>query len=416
MIEANAFFRRIFKAFRYRDFRIMWAGACVSTIGTFVQQFAQSWLVYDLTKNPFYLGLDLFLGQLPFILFSLVGGVLADRLDRKKMLLMSQYIQMTCAFVLTILFYTHTVKVWHILTLSFLVGCGQSFGGPAYSAILPTLVPSEDLGNAIAMNSIQFNLARIIGPTLGGLAYTALGATWCFALNGVSYIAVIISLPVIRINFIAPKTRESILESMKEGIRFIRRTEGLAPLVVLAFCTTLFGFAVTGFLPVIVQTVFHRGPQTYEMLLISSGAGSICGALMVAAANKLKGQGHVVVMMLLTFGSVTVAFAFSRFLPLSCLLLFIGGAAMMASASLMLSLVQHIVLDTMRGRVLSVYNLAFRAGIPLGSLTLGKLIPVIGVSYALSCMGLTLIGVAVYFLFVMRNAPTFRRISKNATV
>ena len=228
-----------------------------------------------------------------------------------------------------------------------------------------------------------------------------------------SYIAVIVSLLVIRINFVAPKTSESILESMKEGIRFIRRTEGLAPLVVLAFCTTLFGFAVTGFLPVIVQTIFHRGPQTYEMLLISSGAGSICGALMVAAANKLKGQGHVVVMMLLTFGSVTVAFAFSRFLPLSCVLLFIGGAAMMASASLMLSLVQHIVLDTMRGRVLSVYNLAFRAGIPLGSLTLGKLIPVIGVSYALSCMGLTLIAVAVYFLFVMRNAPTFRRITKD---
>jgi len=205
----------------------MWVGACVSTIGTFVQQFAQSWLVYDLTKDPFYLGLDLFLGQLPIMLFSLVGGVFADRLDRKKMLLYSQYIQMICAFVLAVLFATHTVKVWHILTLSFVVGVGQSFGGPAYSALLPTLVGPEELANAISMNSIQFNLARIIGPTLGGLAYTVFGATWCFALNGVSYAAVIMSLLVIKVQFIAPKTQTSVLKSMKEGIRFIRDREGL---------------------------------------------------------------------------------------------------------------------------------------------------------------------------------------------
>src|ERR1700722_8569203 len=132
---SSPFFARIFRAFRYRDFRLMWFGACASTIGTFVQQFAQSWLVYDLTKDPFYLGLDLFLGQLPIILFSLVGGVFADRMDRRKMLLYSQYIQMTCAFVLTALFAIHAVQVWHILTLSFAVGLGQSFGGPAYSAL-----------------------------------------------------------------------------------------------------------------------------------------------------------------------------------------------------------------------------------------------------------------------------------------
>jgi predicted MFS family arabinose efflux permease len=407
--DTISFLHRIFRAFRYRDFRIMWIGACVSTIGTFVQQFAQSWLVYDLTKSPFYLGLDLFLGQLPFMLFSLVGGVLADRLDRRKMLLYSQYIQMTCAFVLASLFFTHHVKVWHILTLSFLVGCGQSFGGPAYSAILPTLVGGEDLANAIAMNSIQFNLARIIGPTLGGLAYTALGATWCFALNGVSYIAVIISLVIIRVEFIAPKTRESIMDSMKEGIRFIRQREGLAPLVVLAFCTTLFGFSITGFLPVIVQSVFHRGPQTYELLLVSSGAGSICGALIVAAVTRLKGQGHVVVMTLLALGGITIGFAFSKWLPLSCVLIFFAGITIMASASLMIALVQNIVFDRMRGRVMSVYNLAFRAGIPLGSLALGRLIPVVGVSFALGGMGLLLVCIAIYFLFVMRNTPTFRR-------
>ena len=381
----------------------MWFGACASTIGTFVQQFAQSWLVYDLTKDPFYLGLDLFLGQLPIILFSLVGGVFADRMDRRKMLLVSQYIQMACAFLLAILFFTHTVRVWHILSLSFIVGLGQSFGGPAYSALLPTLVNSEDLANAIAMNSIQFNLARIIGPTIGGLAYTVFGATWCFTLNGVSYLAVIVSLFMIQVKFVPLRSREPILKSMKEGLGFIRQREGLAPLVVLAFSTTLFGFSLNGFLPVIVRTIFHRGPETYELLLVSSGAGSICGALIVAAMEKLKGQGRAALLALFVLGAVTVAFALSRWLPLSCILIFIAGAAIMASASLMLSLVQLIVTDQMRGRVMSVYNLAFRAGMPLGSLALGKLIPLLGVSVALAGNGLLLVAVTLFFLLMQRN-------------
>ncbi|HEY1743174.1 MAG TPA: MFS transporter [Granulicella sp.] len=409
MIESLPFLHRIFRAFRYRDFRIMWLGACVSTIGTFVQQFAQSWLVYDLTKDPFYLGLDLFLGQLPIILFSLVGGVFADRLDRKKMLLASQYIQMICAFVLTILFATHSVRVWHILTLSFCVGVGQSFGGPAYSALLPTLVDPEDLANAISMNSIQFNLARIIGPTLGGLAYTVFGAAWCFALNGFSYVAVIISLLVIKVQFTAPKTQTSVFKSMKEGLHFIRDREGLAPLVVLAFCTTLFGFSLSGFLPVIVRTIFHRGPGTYELLLVFSGAGSICGALLVAAMEKLKGQGRLAVIALFALGLATAGFAVSKWLPVSCLLIFLAGTAVMASASLMLSLVQLIVVDSMRGRVMSVYNLAFRAGIPLGALILGKLIPILGISIAIAGFGFCLVAVAIYFLIVMTKVPTFQR-------
>ena len=392
------FLARIFRAFRYRDFRLMWVGACLSTIGTFVQQFAQSWLVYDLTKDPFYLGLDLFLGQLPIIMFSLFGGVFADRLDRRKMLLTSQYIQMACAFLLAVLFLTKVVQVWHILTLSFIVGVGQSFGGPAYSALLPTLVGPEDLANAIAMNSIQFNLARILGPTIGGFTYTLLGATWCFTLNGVSYLAVIATLFMIRVKFVPAKSHEPVLTSMAEGIRFIRCREGMSALVVLAFCTTLFGFSLTAFLPVFVQTIFHRGPETYTLLLVFSGAGSICGALIVAAMEKFKGRTRLTVMILAFLGFVIAAFALSKWLPLSCLLIFLQGVAIMASASLMLSLVQIITTDAMRGRVMSVYNLAFRAGIPLGSLSLGKLIPIFGVSTALAGAGSLLVAVSLYFL------------------
>jgi predicted MFS family arabinose efflux permease len=384
----------------------MWFGACASTIGTFVQQFAQSWLVYDLTKDPFYLGLDLFLGQLPIIMFSLFGGVFADRLDRRKILLTSQYIQMACAFLLAFLYYTHVVQIWHILALSFIVGLGQSFGGPAYSALLPALVGPEDLPNAIAMNSIQFNLARILGPTIGGFTYTLVGATWCFTLNGISFLAVIVSLFMIQVKFVPVKSRERVMTSMAEGIRFIRRREGMSALVFLAFCTTLFGFSLTGFLPVFVQTVFHQGPKTYTVLLVFSGAGSICGALIVAAMEKFKGQQRLTVLILAFLGLATACFAVSKQLPLSCLLIFLTGVAIMASAALMLSLVQLITTDAMRGRVMSVYNLAFRAGIPLGSLVLGKLIPIFGVAKTLGGAGLMLVVVSLYFLMGKSEVDT----------
>ncbi|MEG9435524.1 MFS transporter [Edaphobacter sp. HDX4] len=407
MSRSPNFFARTFRAFHYRDFRMMWIGACVSTIGTFVQQFAQSWLVYDLTKDAFYLGLDLFLGQLPIMMFSLFGGVFADRMDRRKMLLASQYIQMVCAFLLAALFATHVIQVWHILALSFFVGLGQSFGGPAYSALLPSLVDPEDLSNAIAMNSIQFNLARIVGPTIGGIAYTTLGATWCFTLNGISYVAVIISLFMIQVKFVPAKSTVSVLSSMKEGIRFIRCRDGMSALVILAFCTTLFGFSLNSFLPVFVRTVFHKGPETYTILLVCSGAGSIAGALSVAAVERMKGQGRLTLLILVLLGIIIAGFAMSRWLPLSCVLMFLAGTAIMASASFMVSLAQLLTTDAMRGRVMSVYNLAFRSGIPLGALVLGKLIPMYGVTKALSGAGLALSAISLYFLLTNRES-TFR--------
>jgi predicted MFS family arabinose efflux permease len=381
----------------------MWLGACTSQIGTFVQQFAQSWLVYDITKDPVYTGLDLFLGQLPIVLFSLVGGVFADRMDRRKMLLASQYIQMTCAFLLTVLFALHVVKVWHLLTLSFFVGVGQSFGGPAYSALLPTLVGPEELANAISMNAIQFNLARIIGPTIGGIAYATLGATWCFGLNGVSYIAVIVSLYMIRAKFVPAKSTEGILTSMKEGFRFIRQREGLEPLVVLSFLMTLLGFTLVGYVPVFVQQVFHKGPETYQLLLICSGAGSVTGGLIVAAVGKLKRQGRTALLIMAGWGVLIAAFGLSHWLPLSCGLIFGAGAATMGSAVLMMSTVQLIVTDDMRGRVMSVYNLSFRSGMPMGSLVLGPVIKIFGVSPTVAVAGSTLVVLALYFLLVNRR-------------
>jgi len=214
-----------------------------------------------------------------------------------------------------------------------------------------------------------------VGPIIGGLAYTTFGATWCFVLNGLSFVAVIASLFAITVKFVPSKSTASVLSSLKEGLRFIQQRDGMSALVVLAFCTALFGFSTNGFLPVFVRNVFHRGPETYTLLLVYSGAGSIAGALGVAALEKLKGQGRLTLLILILLGFATAGFAMSRWLPLSCVLMFLAGAAVMASASFMLSLAQLLATDAMRGRVMSVYNLAFRAGMPVGALLFGKLIP-----------------------------------------
>jgi predicted MFS family arabinose efflux permease len=397
---------RVFKAFAYRDFRIMWFGACTSSIGTLMQTFAQAWLVLQLTQSPFLLGLDSFLGSIPIVLFSLVGGVFADRTERQKLLLGSQFVQMACAFLLAGLFATGVVKIWHILTLSFVVGTAQSFGGPAYSALIPTLVKTEDLPNAIALNSIQFNTARVLGPTLGGVALTLLGASWCFGLNGVSFVAVIISLLIIHPHFVPTKSRESVLTSMKEGIHFIRHQGTMEALIVLAFMMTLLAFPLIVFLPVFAKDVFHGSANLYTIFLVCSGIGSICGALGVAALGKHKHMGLLVLLMLLGLGVLITCFALSHLFVLSCVLIFVAGAMLLAVFTSIGSLVQLITPDNMRGRVLSVYNVAFRGGMPVGSLVVGALVKQYTAPVVLAWNGGLLTLLALYFLLVHRKVAT----------
>jgi predicted MFS family arabinose efflux permease len=397
---------RVFKAFAYRDFRIMWFGACTSSIGTLMQTFAQAWLVLQLTNSPFLLGLDSFLGSIPIVLFSLVGGVFADRTERQKLLLGSQFIQMACAFLLTVLFATGVVKIWQILTLSFVVGTAQSFGGPAYSALIPTLVKTEDLPNAIALNSIQFNVARVLGPTVGGVALTLLGASWCFGLNGVSFVAVIISLLIIHPHFVPSKSRESVLTSMKEGFHFIRNQGTMEALIVLAFMTTLLAFPLIVFLPVFAKDVFHGGPKLYTVFLVCSGIGSICGALIVAALGKHKHMGLLVLSMLIGLGVFIGGFAISRNFVLSCVLIFVAGALLLAVFTSITSLVQLIAPDNMRGRVISVQNVAFRGGMPIGSLVVGALVRQFTAPLVLTWNGVLLTLLGLYFLLVHRKLAT----------
>jgi predicted MFS family arabinose efflux permease len=396
--------QRVFKAFHYRDFRLMWIGACTSTIGTWMQTVAQSWLVYTLSKdNPFFLGLDGFLGQIPIVLLSLVGGVVADRNDRRTVLLGSQYLQMTCAFTLATLVYFNVVHVWQILCLSFTVGVAQSFGGPAYSALIPSLVKKEDLPNAIALNSIQFNLARIIGPVLAGFAFATLGAAWCFGLNGVSFIAVIITLYIIHTGFVPQKSNGSILDSMKQGIAFIRKQEGIEPLIVLAFSTTFLAVPLITFLPVFAKEVLHGDTKTFTRLLFSQGVGSVCGALVVAALGNRKNKGRIALTMLIVLGAVTVVFSRSTSAPLSYAMMFFAGASMLMSFAIITSLVQAITDDSMRGRVMSIYNVAFRGGMPLGSLLVGKLIPMYTAPATMSVIGVLMACLGSYFLLIHRR-------------
>jgi predicted MFS family arabinose efflux permease len=396
---------RVFKGFAYRDFRIMWFGACTSSIGTLMQTFAQAWLVLQISGSSFLLGLDSFLGSIPIVLFSLVGGVFADRTERQKLLLGSQFVQMACAFLLAGLFATGVVRIWHILALSFVVGTAQSFGGPAYSALIPTLVKTEDLPNAIALNSIQFNVARVLGPTLGGVALV-LGASWCFSLNGISFIAVIISLLIIHPHFVPTKSRESVLTSMQEGIHFIRQQSAMVALIVLAFSMTLLAFPLIVFLPVFAKDVFHGGPNLYTILLVCSGLGSICGALTVAWLGKHKHMGLLVLLMLLGLGVLISAFALSHTLVLSCILIFFAGAMLLAVFTSIGSLVQMIAPDNMRGRVLSVYNVAFRGGMPVGSLVVGALVREFTAPVVLTWNGILLTILGLYFLFVQRKVAT----------
>jgi MFS family permease len=393
----------IFRAFRYRDFRLMWFGAFTSSVGTWMQKLAQSWLVLQISNSPFLLGLDAFLGEIPIFLFSLVGGVVADRMDRRALLLAGQVLQMSCAFTLAALFAFDVVRVWHILCLSFIVGLAQAFGGPAYAALIPTLVKPDDLPNAIAMNSIQFNLARVVGPALGGLALTRLGATWCFALNGVSYLAVIASLLALRIRFRPARDEASLLESMKEGIAFIRGQTAMVSLIALAFSTTVLAVPVVVFLPVFARDVFRQGPNLYTLLLSVSGAGSIAGALLVAAFGHGKHKGLGTLAGLIILGISIAAFSLSKHLALSCLLLFVAGAAMMVVFAMVTSLVQLITRDEMRGRVMSVYNVAFRGGMPIGSLVTGSLVPVFTAPVVLSVAGFLLAALGLYFMLGHRK-------------
>ena len=400
--------RRMFVAFTYRDFRVQWFGACTSSIGTWVQIAAQNWMVTSLTGSAFFLGLDSFLQQLPIMLFTLVGGVLADRRDRRRTLLSSQYLQMATATTLALLVYFDVVTITYILALSFVTGVAQAFGGPAYQSLVPSLVDKKDLPNAVALNSIQFNIARVIGPLLFAATISFATKQWglpeqqamaiCFAVNAVSFLVVINTLMALRVKHIPPTQQKSMKAELAGGIQYVRQQSVLLALIVLAAATTFLGFAVLTFLPLFTRSVFGAGADTYSHLLAFSGAGSVVGALFVAWLGKFPRMGLLSLLVQAVYGLLIVAFALSRTLWLSEALLFLMGSALMIVFSSVTSLVQLIAPNEMRGRVMSIYMLAFRGGMPLGSLASGWAATYLGAPVVLQINGVLLVAVAIYFL------------------
>jgi predicted MFS family arabinose efflux permease len=295
------------------------------------------------------------------------------------------------------------VHVWEILSLSFVSGFAQAFGGPAYSALIPTLVEKEDMPNAIALNSIQFNLAVTVGPALAGITLARLGEKWCFGLNALSFLAPIISLSMITARYLPATTTESMFGSLKQGIKFARRQNSMEALIVLAFCMTALSMPMRTYIPVFVKDIFHRGPKTYGNLLSLMGVGSICGSLAVAGIGNIKNKGRFALFMLICLGAGISGFSLSKMLPLSYAMLAFVGASMMAVFATVTSLVQLITTNEMRGRVMSVYNCAFRGGMPMGNLLSGWLVPMFTAPIVLGANGVVLVLVAVYFLLVQRR-------------
>jgi len=397
--KANpGFLKRTFGVFGYRDFRIVWAGAFTSTTGSWMQNVALSWLVYSMTGSTVYLGLIGFLGDLPILLFSLVGGVVADRIDRRRMLLSSQYTQMFCAFVLTALVVTRQIQIWHMLALVFVAGVGQSFGGPAYQALIPGLVKREDVSKAIALNSIQFNLARVVGPQLAALAMAYMGVALCFFLNGVSFIAVVIGLYMIRATFVPTKTEDSVMEGMRDGFRYVKSQGALGQLTVLGFVSTFCGIPLMTLLPVFAKDVFQIGEIGYARMMSVSGVGAILGAVIYAGTHQRFRHGLLALRVQLAFAFLLGTFALSRNLWLSYAALFLGGFCLITLFASITSLVQLGTSEEMRGRVMSIFMLAFRGGMPLGNLVTGYLASQLSPSTALLIGSILLASTATAFL------------------
>ncbi len=391
--------RRVAAALAYRDFRLLWFGALVSSIGTWMQKVAQAWLIVTLSgsASAFFLGLDSFVGEVPILLFTLIGGVVADRRNRRHLLLMSQGVQMTVAFTLAALVFTESITIWLILVLSFITGVAQAFGGPAYQSLIPSLIPKEHLPNAIALNSIQFNLARVIGPLVAGAMLTAFGMIACFGLNGISFLFVIAAIVALHVAHVPPSGVSSMRAQLTGGLRYVRGQPQLVTLTILGFISAFLGLPILTFLPVITKDVFQQDVGLYTQFMTLAGAGAVLGALGVAWIGKHRHMGLMLLVMQALLGLVTIAFSLSTTIWLSQLLLFIGGALLVTCFSMTTSLVQLLAPHELRGRVVSIYMVAFRGGSPLGGLISGWLVTQIGSAPAVLALNgalLTLVALA----------------------
>ncbi len=365
--------RETFSALKHYNYRLWFAGQVVSLVGTWMQSTAQGYLIYEITKSPVYLGLVGFFGGVPSILFTLYGGVIADRLPRRTLLVITQVSMMVLAFILALLTFTNTVQPWHILVLAFFLGIANAFDAPARTSFILELVSREDMTNAIALNSTMFNIATVVGPSVAGLTYAVLGPAWCFTLNGITYIAVIIALLLMRIK-LAPQTvpRRAAFTELGEGIRYVLKNRMILSLIVSVGVVSIFGIGMLNLLPAWAVDVMKGDVTTNGWLVSARGFGSLISALMLAywGSRKLRGR-------LWTYGAFVMPitlfiFAWIRWLPMSLFTLVLVGWGFMMVLNNSQAIVQSLVPDNLRGRVMGVYTLIFFGAMPLGSLLAGS--------------------------------------------
>ncbi len=387
------------KALQSRNYRLFASGQLVSLIGTWMQTVAQSWLVYRLTDSALLLGLTGFASQIPVFLLSPLGGVIADHIDRRRILLATQAVSMTLALTLAAVTLSGAVEVWHIFTLAALLGVANAFDIPARQAFVVSLVPRATLPNAIALNSSMFNGARLLGPAVAGAVVAAVGEGWCFLINGVSYIAVIAAL--LRIETRPARGSAagdaSTWERIVEGFAFAWRTPPVRALLVLLGVISLMGMPYAVLMPVFADRILGGGASSYGILMSASGLGALAGAGVLALRQDLHGLGRWIAIASGCFGLTLAFFSLSRALWLSAALLVPAGFFMMIVMASSNTLIQAMVPDRLRGRVMSVYSMMFMGMAPLGALMAGTLADPIGAPATVAIGGVICIGGGAWF-------------------
>jgi len=396
-----------FAALRHRNYRLWFRGQMVSLLGTWMQMTAQGFLVFQLTRSPAYLGYVGFANGLPSWLLTLYGGLVADRVPRRTLLLFTQTFMMLLAFILAALTFLRVVQPWHIIVLAFLLGVANAFDAPARQALVRELVDLPDLTNAIALNAVMFNSAVAVGPAVAGVTYAALGPAWCFTLNGVSFLAVIWALWLMRI---APAPRPAVrapaIAGLQEGLSYTLLQPLVRTLIAIVAATSLFGISVNYLTPAWAVTVLHGDARTNGWLLSARGVGGLAGGFAIASLDRLNVRGR-----LLTTGSfalpiLLLVFAGTRSVPASLLVYLAAGVAFIFVQNLANALLQTMVPDHLRGRVMGVFMLTFFGSMPVGSLLIGLAARQFGPPLAVAASSALLLGVAG---LVYARVPELRR-------
>ena len=372
--------------FRHRSYRLFFAGQTVSLIGFWMQAIAQAWLVYRLTGSPLLLGLVAFAGQVPVLFVSPFAGVLADRLDRRRVLLATQGTMMASALALATLTILEVVDAWHIIALALLSGTANAFDVPTRQSFTIEMVGRQDLPRAIALNSIMFNAARLVGPALAGVLVAMVGEGWCIALNGVSYLAVLTSLSVMRVAPQPPRAPSHPLSDLRDGFVYVTTHRETRTLLLLLAGSSLFGTSYITLMPVFARDVLHGGSDAFGLLMAAIGAGALLGAIGISRVPQLV-LGRLPFLAAACFGASLVAFSQSTSFTLSMALLLPAGLGMMTQGISTNMLLQHSVADAMRGRVMAYYVMAFIGMVPMSALASGWLSQKIGAPDTLTIGG-----------------------------